>query len=76
MVHQPQVVTGAHEILLDLKSLMVHFNSQSDQFIILNSILKERVKLGVDVDMAIIKSGIGYSAESTLRLADIYTFYK
>ena len=40
----------------------------------LNSILKERVKLGVDVDMAIIKSGIGYSAESTLRLADIYTF--
>ena len=40
----------------------------------LNSILKERVKLGVDVDMAIIETGIGYSAESTLRLADIYTF--
>ena len=40
----------------------------------LNSILKERVKLGVDVDAAIINSGIGYSAESTLRLADIYSF--
>ena len=40
----------------------------------LNSILKERVKLGVDVDTAIINSGIGYSAESTLRLADIYSF--
>lgn len=40
----------------------------------LNSILKERVKLGVDVDTAIINSGIGFSAESTLRLADIYSF--
>ena len=40
----------------------------------LNSILKERVKLGVDIDAAIINSGVGYSAESTLRLADIYTF--
>ena len=40
----------------------------------LNSILKERVKLGVDVDTAIINSGVGYSAESTLRLADIYSF--
>ena len=40
----------------------------------LNSILKERVKLGVDVDTAIMNSGIGYSAESTLRLADIYSF--
>ena len=40
----------------------------------LNSILKERVKLGVDVDMAIIETGIGYSAESTPRLADIYSF--
>ena len=40
----------------------------------LNSILKEKVKLGVDVDTAIINSGIGYSAESTLRLADIYSF--
>ena len=40
----------------------------------LNSILKERVKLGVDVDTAVINSGIGYSAESTLRLADIYSF--
>ena len=40
----------------------------------LNSILKERVKLGVDVDTAMINSGIGYSAESTLRLADIYSF--
>ena len=40
----------------------------------LKSILKERVKLGVDVDTAIINSGFGYSAESTLRLADIYTF--
>ena len=33
----------------------------------LNSILKERVKLGVDVDTAIINSGIGYSAESICR---------
>ena len=40
----------------------------------LKSILKERVKLGVDVDTAIINSGFGYSAESTLRLADIYSF--
>ena len=40
----------------------------------LNSILKERVKLGVDVDTALINSGVGYSAESTLRLADIYSF--
>ena len=40
----------------------------------LNSILKERIKLGVDVDAAIINSGIGYSAESTLRLADIFSF--
>ena len=40
----------------------------------LNSILKERVKLGVDVDTALINTGIGYSAESTLRLADIYSF--
>ena len=40
----------------------------------LNSILKERVKLGVDVDTAMINSGVGYSAESTIRLADIYSF--
>lgn len=40
----------------------------------LNSILKERIKLGVDVDTAVIDSGVGYSAESTLRLADIFTF--
>jgi lipid-binding SYLF domain-containing protein len=40
----------------------------------LTSLLKERVKLGVDIDTAIIKSGVGYSAESTLRLADVYSF--
>ena len=40
----------------------------------LNSILKERVKLGVDVDIAMINSGVGFSAESTIRLADIYSF--
>ena len=40
----------------------------------LNSILKERVKLGVDVDTAMINSGVGYSAESTIRLDDIYSF--
>ena len=40
----------------------------------LSSILKERVKLGVDVDTAMINSGVGYSAESTIRLADIYSF--
>ncbi len=40
----------------------------------LNSILKERVKLGIDVDTALINSGVGYSAESTIRLADIYSF--
>ena len=40
----------------------------------LNSILKERIKLGVDVDTAMINSGVGFSAESTIRLADIYSF--
>ena len=40
----------------------------------LKSILKERVKLGVDVDAVMISDGIGYSAESTVRLADIYSF--
>tara|TARA_B100000989_G_scaffold7810_1_gene5402 strand:+ start:3742 stop:4431 length:690 start_codon:yes stop_codon:yes gene_type:complete len=39
----------------------------------LKSILKERVKFGVDIDAAVI-DGVGYSAESTLRLADIYSF--
>lgn len=40
----------------------------------LKSILKERVKLGVDVDLALMSQGIGYSAESTPRLADVYSF--
>ncbi len=40
----------------------------------LNSVVKERIKLGVDVDAALINTGVGFSAESTLRLADIYTF--
>ncbi|MBD22322.1 MAG: hypothetical protein CL572_01490 [Alphaproteobacteria bacterium] len=40
----------------------------------LKSILKERVKFGVDVDAVVISDGVGYSAESTLRLADIYSF--
>ncbi len=40
----------------------------------LKSVLKERIKLGVDVDIAYIDEGIGYSAESTARLADIYSF--
>ena len=40
----------------------------------LKSILKERVKFGVDVDAAVISDGVGFSAESTLRLADIYSF--
>lgn len=40
----------------------------------LKSVLKERVKLGVDIDAAIISEGVGYSAESTLRLADVYSF--
>ena len=40
----------------------------------LKSILKERVKLGVDIDVALMSKGIGYSAESTPRLADIYSF--
>ena len=40
----------------------------------LKSVLKERVKFGVDVDAAIISEGVGYSAESTVRLADIYSF--
>ena len=40
----------------------------------LKSILKERVKLGVDVDAVVVEGGVGYSAESTLRLADIYSF--
>ena len=40
----------------------------------LKSILKERVKLGVDVDAVIVSGGTGYSAESTVRLADVYSF--
>ena len=40
----------------------------------LKSVLKERVKLGVDIDAAIISEGVGYSAESTIRLADVYSF--
>ena len=40
----------------------------------LKSILKERVKLGVDIDVALMSQGIGYSAESTPRLADVYSF--
>ena len=40
----------------------------------LKSILKERLKFGVDVDAVVISDGVGYSAESTLRLADIYSF--
>lgn len=40
----------------------------------LNSIVKERIKLGVDLDTALINTGVGFSAESTLRLADVYTF--
>ena len=39
----------------------------------LKSILKERVKLGVDVDAVVVEGGVGYSAESTIRLADIYS---
>lgn len=40
----------------------------------LESILKERVKFGVDIESAIVTEGAGLSAESTIRLADIYTF--
>ena len=40
----------------------------------LKSVLKERIKFGVDVDAVVISDGVGYSAESTLRLADIYSF--
>ena len=40
----------------------------------LKSILKERIKFGVDVDAVVVSDGMGYSAESTLRLADIYSF--
>ena len=40
----------------------------------LKSVLKERVKFGVDVDAAVISEGVGYSAESTVRLADLYSF--
>ena len=41
----------------------------------LKSVLKERVKFGVDVDAAVISEGVGYSAESTVRLADIYILF-
>ena len=37
----------------------------------LKSLLKEKIKIGVDLNAAIAHKGIGYSAESTLRLADI-----
>lgn len=40
----------------------------------LKSVLKERVKFGVDLDAAVANQGVGYSAESTVRLADIYSF--
>ena len=40
----------------------------------LKSLLKERIKLGVDVDAAVINQGVGFSAESTIRLADVYSF--
>ena len=40
----------------------------------LKSVLKERVKFGVDLDAVVVSDGVGYSAESTLRLADIYSF--
>lgn len=40
----------------------------------LASILKERVKFGVDLDIAVINQGVGFSADSTLRLADIFSF--
>ena len=40
----------------------------------LKSLLKEKIKIGVDINAAIAHKGIGYSAESTLRLADIYSF--
>ena len=32
------------------------------------------MKLGVDIDVALMSKGIGYSAESTPRLADVYSF--
>ena len=40
----------------------------------LKSILGERVKFGIDIDAAVMNEGVGYSAESTLRLADIFSF--
>lgn len=40
----------------------------------LQSLLKEKIKIGIDLNAAIAHKGIGYSAESTLRLADIYSF--
>ena len=40
----------------------------------LESVLKERVKFGVDIDAAVANQGVGYSAESTVRLADVYSF--
>tara|TARA_B100000989_G_scaffold44107_1_gene28096 strand:+ start:522 stop:1202 length:681 start_codon:yes stop_codon:yes gene_type:complete len=40
----------------------------------LKSIIKERVKFGVDLDVAVVNEGVGFSADSTLRLADIFSF--
>ena len=40
----------------------------------LKSIIKERVKFGVDIDVAVVDEGVGFSADSTLRLADIFSF--
>lgn len=40
----------------------------------LKSVLKERVKFGIDIDAAVANQGVGYSAESTVRLADVYSF--
>lgn len=40
----------------------------------LGSLLKKKIKIGVDLDAAVANKGIGYSAESTLGLADVYSF--
>ena len=62
-------------------SVGLHFGAKSGKVVMtvmtnrgLKSVLKERIKFGVDVDAVVVSDGVGYSAESTLRLADIYSF--
>ena len=67
-----EIYTG--HIMKYLEDRATNINPQNDFKDLLQSKKKLRVKLGVDIDAAIISEGVGYSAESTIRLADVYSF--